>query len=75
MIKLSVLSIWKWTYTVTTEFGVFFFDSMHIPNNKLPKKLQESSGGFISGGDTSVFSQPFAVSFLCQLPIYITNLC
>lgn len=74
MIKSSVLSVWKWTYIVTTEFGVLF-DSMHIPNNKLPKKLQESSSDFISGEDTSVFSEPFAVSFLCELPIYITSLC
>lgn len=74
MIKLHVLSVWKWIYTVITEFA-FFFYSMHIPNNKLPKKLQEPSGDFISGGDTSVFSEPFAVSFLCDLPIYITSLC
>lgn len=52
----------------------FFFDSMHIPKKKLPKKLQECSGDFISGGGTSVFSEPFAVSFLCELPIYITSL-
>lgn len=38
MIKLSALSVWKWTHTVTTEFGVFF-DPMHIPNNKIPKKV------------------------------------
>lgn len=38
MVKLSALSVWKWTYTVTTEFGVFF-DPMHIPNNKIPKKV------------------------------------
>lgn len=54
---------------------VFFFYSMHISNYKIPKKLQEFSGDFISGGDTSVFSESFAVSFLCELPIYITNLC
>lgn len=46
---------------------VFFFDSMHISNNKRPKKLQESSGDFISGGDKSGFSEPFAVSFVSFL--------